>query len=169
MNDRRDRVRRICHGVHLPALLEARQVSASLWRALCPFHDDKTPSLTCRYQERSGWRWRCWSCSIGGSAIDLLRQRDGMPWRQALDALDGGEALPPPPRRARGAVLVCDACRDERLEVREAKGVTLAFETLCRASAAGWEVAPDLAGAVGPRCLAKALDERPRFGEAGQR
>ena len=36
-------------------------------KALCPFHDDHTPSLSFK-----GQRYKCFSCEVGGDVIDLV-------------------------------------------------------------------------------------------------
>ena len=42
-------------------------------RAVCPFHDDKHPSMTFKYG-----RFRCWSCGAHGDSIDLVGQLFGL-------------------------------------------------------------------------------------------
>ena len=38
-------------------------------KALCPFHDDHTPSLTFKKN-----KWKCWSCGEGGDTISLVQK-----------------------------------------------------------------------------------------------
>ncbi len=45
-----------------------------LW--LCPFHDDRNPSLQVDLARKT---WRCWACAIGGDAAALVRRVNG--WR----------------------------------------------------------------------------------------
>ena len=40
---------------------------------LCPFHDDRNPSLTIT---PDGAHWRCFACDAGGDSIDLIRKLD---------------------------------------------------------------------------------------------
>lgn len=49
-------------------LLQRLGITMSHGRFLCPAHEDKNPSATI---SRTGTRWKCWSCSAGGNAIDL--------------------------------------------------------------------------------------------------
>lgn len=150
----RSRVRSIQFSVHLPSLVpDAKRVNDRLFKALCPLHEDTRPSLYIRNVKDRGWRWACHVCNEYGDAADLLIKRDGVSFPEALAALDGGEALPAPPLERRyWRLLVCDCCGDERVELRDlAHLVELA-------DSGGWEVAADDAcAAVGPRCLALAL------------
>ena len=52
-------------------------------KALCPFHNDKHPSLSFRKQ-----RFRCWACGASGSAIDLTAQLLGISPYDAVKRLD---------------------------------------------------------------------------------
>ena len=63
----------------------ARYYGLSLDRrgwALCPFHNDKHPSMSFK-----GGLFRCWVCDIGGDSIDLTSRLLG------LDALGAAERL----------------------------------------------------------------------------
>ena len=48
----------------------------------CPFHTDKTPSLSIK-----NGRFRCWSCGASGSAIDFVRQMFGLSFVEAVKKL----------------------------------------------------------------------------------
>ncbi len=41
--------------------------------ALCPFHQDSTPSLDI-YPWGEGQRWGCWVCGVGGDVFDLIQR-----------------------------------------------------------------------------------------------
>ena len=47
-------------------------------KALCPFHDDHTPSLTFKKN-----KFRCWSCGASGDAISLVMKVLGKDFREA--------------------------------------------------------------------------------------
>lgn len=70
--------------------------------ALCPFHNDKNPSLAI-YRGRDGIeRYRCFSCgagSEGGDVIDFLCAIENIDPAEAVKRLDG-EQLPMPNTRA---------------------------------------------------------------------
>ena len=53
-----------CEGVAQRLGLEVRQ-----HKALCPFHNDHTPSMTFKKE-----KWRCWSCGEGGDTISLVQK-----------------------------------------------------------------------------------------------
>ena len=71
------------------------------FRACCPFHSDRTPSLTL-YATKVGWRWQCFGCGKGGDVIDWLAQLHRLPIGDAARLLAGGNvpsvhvATPPP-------------------------------------------------------------------------
>lgn len=50
--------------------------------ALCPFHDDHSPSLSFH-----GKRFRCFSCDVSGSSIDLTAQLLGISPAEAVQQL----------------------------------------------------------------------------------
>lgn len=53
------------------------------WRALCPFHPDRHPSLVL-YPD--GW-FHCFGCSAHGTAVDFVARLDDIPWKEALRAV----------------------------------------------------------------------------------
>ena len=75
------------------------------YKACCPFHSDKTPSLTL-YQSKAGWRWQCFGCSKGGDVVDWLAALHSLPVSDAARMLAGGNvpsvhvAAPPPADKA---------------------------------------------------------------------
>jgi DNA primase len=90
--------------VDTKALLERVDVAALIERDLgqpvrregrwlkwtCPFHDDrKTPSLGV-----AGNRWKCFGCGHSGDAIDWLREREGLSFREASQRLGSLELVP---------------------------------------------------------------------------
>ena len=59
--------------------------------ALCPFHDDKHPSMSFHKG-----RFRCWVCDVGGDSIDFTARLLGLDAMGAVERLniDFGLALP---------------------------------------------------------------------------
>lgn len=53
--------------------------------AVCPFHDDKHPSMDVRKNF-----WYCYVCGEGGDTIDLLVRRDKLTFREAVGRLSTG-------------------------------------------------------------------------------
>ena len=62
------------------------QREGSLYKTICPWHDDTHPSLA--FYERAGEnRCYCFSCCKGGSVIDLVMQHSGCSFREACEWL----------------------------------------------------------------------------------
>jgi DNA primase len=53
----------------------------------CPFHPDKTPSLTIYADDR---RFQCFGCGAQGDVIDFVMLAYGVKTREAIGMLDGG-------------------------------------------------------------------------------
>lgn len=45
--------------------------------ALCPFHEDKKPSLSV-FQRNGTWGWKCHRCDRGGTIIDFVMKKEGI-------------------------------------------------------------------------------------------
>ena len=85
----------LLEGVDLADLIE-RDLGQSARREgrwlkwTCPFHDDqKTPSLGV-----AGNRWKCFGCGRSGDAIDWLREREGLSFREAYGRLGSIDLVP---------------------------------------------------------------------------
>ncbi|MCF6264581.1 MAG: CHC2 zinc finger domain-containing protein [Xanthomonadales bacterium] len=50
----------------------------------CPFHDDKTPSLSVTPSKNM---FNCFSCDKGGSVIDWVKDREGISFTRAVEIL----------------------------------------------------------------------------------
>ena len=59
------------------------------FKARCPLHDDRSPSLTL-YKGNGGWRWQCFGCGLGGDVIDWLAALHRLPVGDAARLLAGG-------------------------------------------------------------------------------
>ena len=60
--------------------------TGSVYKGLCPWHDDRHPSLT--FYERTGEnRCHCFSCGRGGSVIDFVMQQEGWTFKEACQWL----------------------------------------------------------------------------------
>lgn len=70
---------------------------------LCPFHDDRSPSLS--IEEGKHW-WRCWACGEHGDAATLLMKIDNLTFPEAVRRITGDPAdwrpRPGPPVRRTG-------------------------------------------------------------------
>jgi DNA primase catalytic core len=55
----------------------------SAYKALCPFHADKNPSFSVTLKDK-GWLWHCFGCDAGGDAIEFVKKREGLNFREAV-------------------------------------------------------------------------------------
>ena len=58
--------------------------SGASWKGLCPFHEDKNPSLTVSERKHL---FKCWVCDVGGDAIDFIQKYHGVDFKGALEIL----------------------------------------------------------------------------------
>lgn len=61
--------------------------------ALCPFHDDRHPSL--HFDLRHN-RWKCFACGAGGNVIDLVMRYLNMGFRESVEWIADDSTLPSP-------------------------------------------------------------------------
>jgi DNA primase len=61
-------------------------------RWLCPYHEDRHPSLALTPDRR---HWRCWSCGERGDVLDWVTRREGIPLVEAVRQLDPTAAPDP--------------------------------------------------------------------------
>lgn len=66
------------------AYLELKPSGAGRFKALCPFHNEKTPSFTVNRDRQAFY---CFGCEKGGDTITFLRDLDGLNFREALQKL----------------------------------------------------------------------------------
>ena len=60
-------------------------ISSRTPKALCPFHDERTPSFSLSLEHDS---WRCWgACGVGGGIFDFVMRADGIEFKEALEKL----------------------------------------------------------------------------------
>ena len=84
--------------LNLPEILksygiELKPKGQSSSMALCPFHDDKEPSLSLS-QKDDVWLWHCFGCRKGGTVIDFVRQKENLSVRDVYEKLK--QKLPQP-------------------------------------------------------------------------
>jgi DNA primase catalytic core len=81
---------RIKQSVDLVALVESRGIklkkTGKSYKALCPFHEEKTPSFTVT---PSKGLWHCFGCGKGGDAIRFVELMDGVTFPEAVQRLNG--------------------------------------------------------------------------------
>jgi len=75
--------------------MELRTETSTKARALCPFHDDKTPSLLIDSSRDHGRQhFHCFACGAHGDAIDLVKERLNIGFMEAVEWLSSGFAIP---------------------------------------------------------------------------
>ena len=62
----------------IEGVAERLGLQVKMHKALCPFHDDHTPSMTFK-----GSKFRCWSCGASGNAIDLVMRHLNLDFKTA--------------------------------------------------------------------------------------
>ncbi len=60
--------------------------SGSSYKCLCPFHDDKEPSLNLTFKE-GVWLWNCFGCNSGGTVIDFIMKYDSVDFKEAIKSI----------------------------------------------------------------------------------
>jgi DNA primase catalytic core len=88
-------IERLKKEISLVRLAEVRGVSLSRsgdnLLGLCPFHDDREPSLVITPDKNL---WHCLgACQTGGSVIDWVMRAEGASFRHAVELLRGGASL----------------------------------------------------------------------------
>ena len=86
-SERRERIRQAVSitevvGEYLPLLR-----CGARFKALCPFHDDHSPSLEIDPEAR---RFHCCVCATSGDVVDFLRMYEELTIDQVLTRLKGG-------------------------------------------------------------------------------
>jgi DNA primase len=75
------------------ARLALRPTGRGEHKALCPFHDEKTPSFTVSGQKQF---YHCFGCGAHGTAVGFLMEHDGLDFPSAIEELAQMAGLPVP-------------------------------------------------------------------------
>jgi DNA primase len=93
------------------------------WKALCPFHDEKTPSFTVNHERQT---FKCFGCGKGGDVFVWLMEREGLAFPEAVRALAAERGIEVPSMGGRR-----DGAGASRLEAIR-KAIALAQELYVR-------------------------------------
>jgi len=72
--------------------------------AICPFHDDHTPSFSAFQGEDGDWRWKCFGCKKHGDYFDFRALRENRPLEEILKEYTG--TRPPQPENCIPAIFI---------------------------------------------------------------
>ena len=61
---------------------------AESYQTLCPFHEEKTPSLNINFK-KDKWLWNCFGCGKGGNVIDFVMGYEKISFKEAYEKLSG--------------------------------------------------------------------------------
>jgi DNA primase len=86
-----DRVLESTNIVELVGSFVALKKIGQNFQGLCPFHDDKTPSLSVSPEKKI---FRCFGCGASGNAITFLRRHKNLPFPEAVRFLAGKARIP---------------------------------------------------------------------------
>ncbi len=111
-NEAVDRARREIDIVEIAEDLGIRVIgrSSSQPKALCPFHEDRTPSLVF-YRGQESNQYHCFACAAHGDIFDLIKQSHDCDFAGALQWLVEKKGLVLPSRRSNGQESFSDPRR----------------------------------------------------------
>ena len=86
----------------IPSLIESYGIAiekrGNEWFALCPFHNEKSPSFTVN---TSKGFYHCFGCGAHGDSIDFVQEFEGVGFRDAVMKLTGSLPVEAKPRTKR--------------------------------------------------------------------
>jgi twinkle protein len=119
MNNRGDLKLRVKAALNLVEFigreLELKQVGETEWKALCPFHSEKSASFTV-FGKNGVWGFHCFGCEASGDVFEWIMRRKGLSFPQALvsAANDAGISMDEPARRIYQPPEVMEAAKSVR-------------------------------------------------------
>ena len=80
----------------LPQLLKdyglpLRETNPYSYQCLCPFHEDKNPSLKVSLKNGK-WLWHCFGCNKSGNVLDFVMAYEKIPFARAYEKLSPGQS-----------------------------------------------------------------------------
>ncbi|BBO68597.1 hypothetical protein DSCA_25270 [Desulfosarcina alkanivorans] len=101
MTIEKEKIEAVKRGVDLLALVQSRGIDVKQngkgWFGLCPFHDDKNPSLSINPDKNL---WQCFGCGAAGDVIRFVELFDRVDFKEAVKRLsdNGLQARTPKPK-----------------------------------------------------------------------
>jgi DNA primase len=89
--DDKDRVKQATDIVDLIGSYLQLRREGSQYVGVCPWHDDRRPSLQVNQSRQT---WKCWVCDIGGDAFSFVMKRENIEFRAALEMLAERAGVP---------------------------------------------------------------------------
>ncbi|MBC2717920.1 MAG: hypothetical protein HF978_21680 [Desulfobacteraceae bacterium] len=87
----KEKINAIKRTVDIKSLIESKGIrlkkNGKGYFGRCPFHDDKTPSLSVNTKDNL---WQCFGCDKGGDVIRFVELFDQVDFKQAVQILDTG-------------------------------------------------------------------------------
>jgi DNA primase len=87
MNERDDIKLRVKEAVNLSEFIgreiELKKAGEAEWKALCPFHPEKSPSFTVFFKN-GYWAFHCFGCDASGDVFEWIMRHQGRSFPQAL-------------------------------------------------------------------------------------
>ena len=102
-NEVKDRVRLAINIVDLMSTYMELRRQGRGFVAVCPFHDDRRPSMQINPDRQT---WKCWVCDIGGDVFSFVMKRESVTFPEALRMLAekaGIQIEEPKNRKGRGS------------------------------------------------------------------
>ena len=85
----KEKIESIKRDIDLVALIESKGIplkkNGKGYKGLCPFHEDKTPSLSVNPETNL---WNCFGCDKGGDVIRFVELFDKIDFPQAVSQLE---------------------------------------------------------------------------------
>jgi DNA primase len=90
--------------------------SGGNYKALCPFHSEKTPSFTVTRQKQI---FHCFGCGVGGNVFHFIMQYDHMSFPEAVSTLAKRSGVTLPNSRARSQTSAAEVQREQLYHLNE--------------------------------------------------